>query len=349
MRIDIDALNNKGLKALNLLSQVERNDLEIGFYNYFEQTKELTDGTLSEMMDSKQVNRKSPKKGNHKERVDALLVVATLIAGIAFQAMLNPPGGVWQDDSEVDSGTNPVKFSYYLHSMFGSSVSDNFLKNSSERGVWEVYYRTRENVIHFINNLVSSTTPYSSTTKDYTGDIVSGYNSSDGGGNFFPYLIRYAGFPIMAYKHPKHYVTYMLTNTMAFSLSLTIVFAVICGFVHAKSVAQNRILVMLMCISVGCISYSYFSILLSLIPDFLITDQANLSILQYFAICGICGIGLLLWNVISRMVKLHRRHLTVFRYFKALFTMDASAAGKLVVLIICIFFLYNYLVFGIYV
>ncbi|RZC48162.1 hypothetical protein C5167_041115 [Papaver somniferum] len=30
IRIDIDALNNKGLKALNLLSQVERNDLEIG-------------------------------------------------------------------------------------------------------------------------------------------------------------------------------------------------------------------------------------------------------------------------------------------------------------------------------
>ncbi|KAI3899022.1 hypothetical protein MKW92_017744 [Papaver armeniacum] len=93
IRIDIDATNNKGLKALSLLSQVDRNDLEIGFHNYYGQTKKLKDEKLCEKEDRKQVKRKSPKKGDHKERVDALLVVATLIAGIAFQAMLNPPGG----------------------------------------------------------------------------------------------------------------------------------------------------------------------------------------------------------------------------------------------------------------
>ncbi|KAI3900875.1 hypothetical protein MKW92_037885 [Papaver armeniacum] len=297
IRIDIDAINNKGLKALSLLSQVDRNDLEIGFHNYYGQTKSL-------------------RMKRRTERVDALLVVATLIAGIAFQAMLNPPGGVWQDDSEIDSGTDAVKFAYYLHCMFGSSVSDNLesyiqqnvFHNSTKRGVWEVYTQTRENVYHFIDNLLRSTTPYASTTKgliveDYTGATVSSYNSSD----------------------------------------------VICGFVHEKSVAQNRILVVLMCISIGCISYSYFAILSSLIPDFLITDQANVSIFQYFEICGVCGIGLLVWNVISRIVKLHKRRLTVFSYFRALFSMDASAVGKLVVLLICIFFLYNYLVFGKYV
>ncbi|KAI3833053.1 hypothetical protein MKX03_021331 [Papaver bracteatum] len=114
IRIEVNSVNNNNLKALNMLAQTERNDLEIGFYDYLGTRKKRKDKTLSE-------------KGNdhewRKERVNALLVVATLIAGIAFQAAINPPGGVWQDDSKVDSGTDPVTFSYYLDHMFRTRMA----------------------------------------------------------------------------------------------------------------------------------------------------------------------------------------------------------------------------------
>ncbi|KAI5320140.1 hypothetical protein L3X38_039848 [Prunus dulcis] len=41
-------------------------------------------------------------------RRSSLMVVASLLATVAFQAGLTPPGGVWQDDLEVDENGNPV-------------------------------------------------------------------------------------------------------------------------------------------------------------------------------------------------------------------------------------------------
>ncbi|VVA97558.1 unnamed protein product [Arabis nemorensis] len=41
-----------------------------------------------------------------------LMVAATVIAGMSFQVMVNPPGGVWQSDNNCSSGgqtgTDPV-------------------------------------------------------------------------------------------------------------------------------------------------------------------------------------------------------------------------------------------------
>ncbi|KAK4388711.1 hypothetical protein Sango_2208100 [Sesamum angolense] len=50
---------------------------------------------------------KQPDDWLEKKR-SALMVVASLIATMAFQVGVNPPSGVWQDDNTIDSQGNPV-------------------------------------------------------------------------------------------------------------------------------------------------------------------------------------------------------------------------------------------------
>ncbi|KAI3900021.1 hypothetical protein MKW98_000921 [Papaver atlanticum] len=308
-RIDINVVNNKGLRALNMLSQAERIDVEFGFYGLY--------------------------------RVNALLVVATLIAGIAFQAAINPPGGVWQDDAKVSSSTDPVTFANYLYSMYGSSLSGR-LKVPNFSSKYEHY----DDMYKFVSKLMrlKLSKHYHDMTLDglmledsaFT-DAVSNYSNSwnSSNGVSFPYLIRYAGYPILAYKYPTEYVIYMTTNGVAFLVSLTIIFLVVCGFTNGTSVTQVRILVVLMCISIGCIAFACLFVLHAMRPEFYIQEVDVYLVLQIFL--GVCCLLGVVWFFIWtawKIVKLRRRtrhhHVGVINYMKALFfCMDAKAAGKL--------------------
>ncbi|KAI3833056.1 hypothetical protein MKX03_021334 [Papaver bracteatum] len=346
IRVDIDVVNQKGHRALNMLSQAERNDLESGSYDYYVRHKTRKGKTLSKNGDENE---------GLKERVNALIVVATLIAGIAFQAAMNPPGGVWQDDSIVNSSTDPVKFAYYLDHMF-----DSFLPDS-----WDTYIvkkleglerfnqsngggkgRNYSNIEHFVMDLMDII--YSDIYYEMIAEgliledfefITSNNEKRDNSsrGSFFPYLIRYAGNPILAYTSPDHYLIYMITNSVAFFGSLTIIFLVICGFVNETSLTQVRILVVLMCISIVCIAFGYFFIFEAMVPEFYTGVSAILGF-GLFVFCGVCclvGAGLFFWTLKWKIVKLRKRtrhhHIGVINYLKALFYgMDASATGKLV-------------------
>ncbi|KAJ0090478.1 hypothetical protein Patl1_14539 [Pistacia atlantica] len=49
-----------------------------------------------------------------KEMNNALMVVASLIATVTFQASLNPPVGVWQD-TRIDPVSTPTSTPYISH------------------------------------------------------------------------------------------------------------------------------------------------------------------------------------------------------------------------------------------
>ncbi|GFS43448.1 hypothetical protein Acr_00g0085160 [Actinidia rufa] len=87
--VEVNALNKNGSTSLDILIQSPRDlrDLEI------EELLRTAGGKHTDWLGRKR---------------SALMVVASLISTVAFQAGLTPPGGVWQDDYQVDSNGNPV-------------------------------------------------------------------------------------------------------------------------------------------------------------------------------------------------------------------------------------------------
>ncbi|KAI3978323.1 hypothetical protein MKX01_013121 [Papaver californicum] len=362
VRININIENKKGIRALNMLPQAERNDLKFGFYGYH---------IPYDKYKSKPLSKNSDHEGL-KDRINALMVVATLIAGIAFQAAMNPPGGVWQDDSKVNSSTDPVLFAYYLDHMFGPSISgglDRYVQDnlqipaSIKPGFWSYrpFNRTtggeKKGVYRLIEYLVKNLrelyvkdiyylrmTSKSLILEDFLfTDIVSFYNGNamnTSRGGFFPYLIRYAGNPVLAYTWPNHYVVYMVTNGVAFFASLTIIFLVACGFMVETTVNQVRILVVLMCVSIGCIAAGYLSILIAMLPYFYEGISIFVIFQVFLGVCCMLGVGYFIWTLVWKIVELRKRtrhhHIGVISYYlKALFfSLDAKDAGKLVLFIV---------------
>ncbi|KAI3991864.1 hypothetical protein MKX01_012809 [Papaver californicum] len=315
LRIEINDINNKNDKALNMLSQTERDDLEFGDHD-------------GEWM---------------KERVNALMVVATLIAGIAFQAVINPPGGVWQEDTKVDSGTDTITFAYYIYHMFGYSIKNSSIGGGSNNTVVSAD-DTQNNIYKFFLSLEDLVNNHSKnvlggliTEDDDFKSTVSIYNNSSGG-KALPYLIRYAGYPILAYTYPLQYSIYMLSNTTAFLVSATIILLVMCGFTDNTSPAQVRLLVVLMSISIGCITFGGLTISLAMVPDYFLGDPVIYAIYGY----------ILLW-LVSTIVKIQKRQLVgVHQYFKTLFRVRAKNTSKLILFSCCICVFFGILAFSYY-
>lgn len=118
-RVEIGARNANGWTALDVLLQSpgDTRDLEI--------KQRLQGGSVSRIVHTpflpfnaelpeNDTTRKQPKKHKHTDwlgrKRNALMIVASLLATVAFQAGLSPPGGVWQGDYEgIPNGTRAQK------------------------------------------------------------------------------------------------------------------------------------------------------------------------------------------------------------------------------------------------
>ncbi|KAK4412660.1 hypothetical protein Salat_2913100 [Sesamum alatum] len=112
-RIEGDARNANGLTALDLLLQSpgDLRDLEIkqcleqGSASRTERKESMAikaDTSKTFRTSPSKQTSNTPKKHKHTDwlarKRNALMIVASLLATVAFQAGLSPPGGVWQDD-----------------------------------------------------------------------------------------------------------------------------------------------------------------------------------------------------------------------------------------------------------
>ncbi|KAI3898796.1 hypothetical protein MKW92_023359 [Papaver armeniacum] len=277
-RMDMNALNNKNIKALHMLTPKQRDTFHIDS-SHFKKPEKIHKEWL-------------------KERVSALMVVATLIAGIAFQAAINPPGGVFQDDSYLNSSEHPVTFTYYLGSVDGSPMSTRFGKylsslinpqpNETRTMVNAQKYTTQSQNSTMIMKTATFVRHLLETLKN--GSYASGnsyveskspgivlehekwkpiFSEHDRNANFTPYLIRYAGTPILAYAHPRIYFVYIICNAIAFLISVSIIMIVISGPVYEHSIHQQvKVLAWMLFFSITAWIGSYIAVFISMSPPF---------------------------------------------------------------------------------
>ncbi|KAL8063148.1 hypothetical protein ABFX02_01G009100 [Erythranthe guttata] len=129
---EVNALNLNGMTAVDILTQSRRDvrDLEIE-----ESLKKAGAIGNLEINNNKTTTRAFPSSTNvkkHKQqdhdwlerKKSALMIVASLLATMAFQVGVNPPGGVWQEDKLVEPGDPTFKPQYAGYSIMSRNFPD---------------------------------------------------------------------------------------------------------------------------------------------------------------------------------------------------------------------------------
>ncbi|KAL3497438.1 hypothetical protein ACH5RR_040170 [Cinchona calisaya] len=144
--VDVNAKNANGNTPLDLFhgeinSEIARSLEAVGAKN----AKDIDhSGSVNDQHPHKSHTHSMITQGGEwlAKKRDALMVVASLIATMAFQAGVNPAGGVWQDDLTVDAQGNPVS---NPHRAGEAVMAQNHPK----------YYRyfVRANTVAFVSSL----------------------------------------------------------------------------------------------------------------------------------------------------------------------------------------------------
>lgn len=128
-RIEVNATNANGFTALDILAQSQRNEKDFdisehlraaGALRTIDHTPSCTTSSYVPYVAThdQHLNMPQPMPALEKPQKDhkpedwltrkreSLMVVASLIATMAFQAGTNPPGGLWQDDLSTGSSSS---------------------------------------------------------------------------------------------------------------------------------------------------------------------------------------------------------------------------------------------------
>ncbi|OWM63333.1 hypothetical protein CDL15_Pgr022078 [Punica granatum] len=121
-RADNHSRNLEGFTALDLLAQSTTGTKEKAIADNQTMSKQtrVSSSSRASKFPSGAYNWKKHFKRQNSwlERMwNSLMVVATLTASMAFQAGLNPPGGVWQDKAGDNSTSVPYTVSIFGHDM----------------------------------------------------------------------------------------------------------------------------------------------------------------------------------------------------------------------------------------
>ncbi|KAI3914081.1 hypothetical protein MKW92_040145 [Papaver armeniacum] len=300
--VNVNALNNNGFTALDILiTQSPRHWKDEKIENLLRcagghQTVVVTTTVQSQPQPSPAMiirnrNRYKDEESFNKydnwlrKKRNVLMVVASLIATMAFQAGVNPPGGVWQQDNKVNS-SDPGTFLYYSQFTVGAMDwdPDHAKPNSSEAFILFDLNKP-DNAMSYIVD------PPMLVLQDDWSSIISNHTG------FFPYLVQYAGTSVMAYKSRTFYSIYTTCNTIGFLASLSIILLLVSGL------PLNRrlfvwILMSIMWVAITSMAISYLAAVSSMVPPFYkdkyIYDKS------VYVWCGFMGV--LLFFHITRLV-----------------------------------------------
>lgn len=130
-RIEVNAVNANGFTALDILAQSHRDIKDFEISESLRsvgalRTTDVPPGAShdhinhqpQEVQNNPVKDAKQPEDWLTRKR-DSLMVVASLIATMAFQSGLNPPGGLWQDDFTPGDSNNTTSSESH---MAGKSI-----------------------------------------------------------------------------------------------------------------------------------------------------------------------------------------------------------------------------------
>ncbi|KAL5559496.1 hypothetical protein UlMin_035707 [Ulmus minor] len=128
-KVEVNTQNENGFTALDVLFHSPRDTRDMAIKASLQKAGALRSieaqsityskedtirvASLTEPLTSQKSSSKLPVKKPKQidwlgRKRSSLMIVASLIATVAYQAAITPPGGVWQDDYLVDSNGNPV-------------------------------------------------------------------------------------------------------------------------------------------------------------------------------------------------------------------------------------------------